>query len=442
MSETRFDELVDEILVTDDAALTQRLRANELEIRRLTAEQAAITTEVRRRRSYLDDGHRSVASYLRAELAYSNRQATQTVRVAQLLDTVPGCGDAFLNGHIGTDQASELARCRANPRVGDQLAESADVLLDAAEHMKFDDFRIVAKRWESLADTDGAEQRAAAGVEHRDATLIDAGGELFLRATGGTALEIAELASVFDSFTEHEFRLDCAERDQLHGPDAPSSLLGRTDKQRRRDALQHIFRAARTAAEAGLVVGPVPTVVNIITSHFDAEHALAADGLVPAPTDLVCPPLPQRRKETASGSPVTDSELVQALIHDRVRSVVMDGTGMPISYGRTRRLFTGPIRDMAKLLGHRCAHPGCSVAAEQCQVDHVEEFATGDGTTSIANAGLECSSHNRFKHRTKLSRIRHSTDRVTTTRADGTQMAPVGRRRVRVTAPTTHTVRP
>ena len=48
---------------------------------------------------------------------------------------------------------------------------------------------------------------------------------------------------------------------------------------------------------------------------------------------------------------------------------------MPISYGRTRRLFTGPIKAMAKLLGHRCSHPGCNIPAEHCQIDHLNEYA-------------------------------------------------------------------
>jgi len=426
-----FSSLVEELIVTDDPALIERLRTNELDARRLAAEQAAITREVERRGLFHDDGHRSVKAFLRANLNWSNSQAASTIKAAALLDTVAGAGNALLNGHIGTAQANELGRLRANPRVGDQLTATTDAattLLDAAEQLKYEDFRIVGLRWETLADTNGAEQRAANNIEHRDATVIDAGGELFMRATGGTALNTAEMVAIFDAFVDHEFQLDCATRDATYGPTAPTSLLERTDKQRRRDALQNIFRAAQAATDAGLTVGPIPTIVNIIASRYDTELALATAGLTPTPTGLTAPPLTQRRKETASGSPISNDELVRSLIHVRVRSVITDNTGMPISYGRTRRLFTGPIRAMAKLLGHRCSHPGCDIPAERCQVDHLDEFANGTGHTSLTNAGLECSSHNRHKHRTKLQRTRITTDHIETTRADGSTMRPTGQR--------------
>ncbi|MFT4773432.1 MAG: hypothetical protein ACI9ME_000728, partial [Ilumatobacter sp.] len=41
-----FTSLVAELIVTDDPALIERLRTNELENRRIAAEQAAITREV------------------------------------------------------------------------------------------------------------------------------------------------------------------------------------------------------------------------------------------------------------------------------------------------------------------------------------------------------------------------------------------------------------
>ncbi len=422
-----FTELVEELIVTDDDALIERLRSNELLARRVAAEQAAIAREIERRNLFLDDGHRSTKSLLRAELAWSNAQAGTGVRLATLCDTVPDAGEALMTGRIGTAQAAELARCRANPRVGDQLGEVAPVLLDAAEQMKFEDFRIVTKRWETLADADGAEQAAAANIENRSASVIEASGELFMRATGGSALEVAELVAIFDAFVEHEFRLDCEQRDKHYGPNAPTALLPRTDAQRRRDALQHIFRAAQLATQAGLEARPIPVMLNIGVSQFDAEHALANNGLTAPPSDLTCPSLVERRKETLSGSPVTDADIVRTALHERVRAVLMDPTGLPVSYGRSRRLFTGPMRDMARLLGHRCSHPGCDIRAENCEIDHVHEYANG-GDTSLVNAGLECSSHNRHKHRAKLTRTRCGTDQTITIRADGTHMQPVGQR--------------
>ena len=82
-----FSSLVAELIVTDDPALIERLRTNELDNRRIAAEQAAITREVERRGLFRDDGHRSVKAFLRANLNWSNSQATNTIKVAALLDT-------------------------------------------------------------------------------------------------------------------------------------------------------------------------------------------------------------------------------------------------------------------------------------------------------------------------------------------------------------------
>ena len=59
-------------------------------------------------------------------------------------------------GTSGSPRSAKLARLAANPRIGDQLAGSESILLDAAKSLEYADFRIITGRWESLADADGA----------------------------------------------------------------------------------------------------------------------------------------------------------------------------------------------------------------------------------------------------------------------------------------------
>ncbi|NND74842.1 MAG: DUF222 domain-containing protein, partial [Ilumatobacter sp.] len=112
-----FAELVERLIDTDDDTLTARLRAVELQQRRLQAEQSALISEVDRRGLHLTDGHRNLGGYLRANLNWSDFQVRTAKKLATLLDTVAGCGDALLAGRIGVAQTAELARLRANPRV-------------------------------------------------------------------------------------------------------------------------------------------------------------------------------------------------------------------------------------------------------------------------------------------------------------------------------------
>ncbi|NND75236.1 MAG: HNH endonuclease [Ilumatobacter sp.] len=420
-----FADLVADLIDTDDAAITTRLRANELEQRRLATEQAALITEAVRRGIDQRDGHRSVKGYLKANLNWSDQQVLAGRRLAALLDTVPCTGDALLAGHIGLAQAGELARIRGNRRCGDRLTEVAEMLLHHAEHLSFKNFRVVTKRWEALADQDGAYDDR---VESRTATVLDVNGELFVNATGGTPIEAAELVAVFDRFVEREFRKDCAERDARCGASAPTALLPRTDAQRRRDAFQQIFRAADSAGAGDARFGPLPITLNVIVSQYDLENALAGAGLGPLPIDLRAPDIADRRRETSTGTPISQADVVAAAIHGRVRRVLLDNRGVITDFGRERRLFTGPLRVAARLMGHSCSHPGCDIASEQCEIDHVAEFVRDRGSTSLANSDLNCRSHNRYKTRAGLTRQRLGTDRFVTRRKDGTAMLPVGRR--------------
>ena len=71
----------------------------------------------------------------------------------------PVVGDALLDGHIGIAQVNELGRARSNRRCGDEIGVVIDQLLDVAEQLPFESLCTVVKRWESIADADGAHGR-------------------------------------------------------------------------------------------------------------------------------------------------------------------------------------------------------------------------------------------------------------------------------------------
>jgi Domain of unknown function (DUF222) len=159
--------VVEELIGVADGELTDRFRALELERRRIDAEMAAIVREGERRAIHTVDGHRTMKHWVRAQINCPLGDAVRLRRLAAALDTVDDLGDALLDGHIGTPQAQELARLRAHPRCGDQLASAAPVLLQHAEHLSFEEFRVVARRWESLADLDVTMTSRPSGAPRR-----------------------------------------------------------------------------------------------------------------------------------------------------------------------------------------------------------------------------------------------------------------------------------
>jgi hypothetical protein len=176
--------------------------------------------------------------------------------------------------------------------------------------LPYESLRTVVKRWEALADADGAHRDAEITNERRTVSLNEIDGGLDLRASGGSALNTAMMKKIFDHFVEAEFHADVAARTALHGDNAPASLLPRTDAQRRFDALVKIFeRAASMPADA---VGP-QLVLNIVTTQERYERELAELGLIDATGGPYIDPFADllhqycESETTASASMVTPS---------------------------------------------------------------------------------------------------------------------------------------
>ncbi len=415
---------VESLAGLDDAELTERFRSLELGMRSAEVEMAAVIAEGKRRAIHTVDGHRSMKGWLRANANWSDHQVMRRLRLAQVVADVPVVGRALAAGHIGVAQTDELARIRSNPRCGARLVESIEVLLDHAEHLSFGDFRVCARRWELLADLDGAHHERELNHDRRTATVIEVDGSLYLNATGGTSVDAAEMKAVFDRFVEAEFQVDVAERTRLHGADAPASLLSRTDAQRRFDAIKMIFRKAVSVPADAVEAVPL---VNYVIDARTFEEGLADHGFIPLPVDLPTLDLSERRCETSTGVVVLPDDVIRAALHGHIRRVLMNSAGVIVAAGRKRRLFTGAAREAAKLMARHCDFPGCAVGAEHAQVDHLDEWVRHQGRTDTTNAGIECNSHNILKHQGYRA-VRDPKGRVIFHRPDGTPMLPVGRR--------------
>jgi hypothetical protein len=413
----------------DDDELTARFRELELELRRREAEMAAVVAEADRRGLPRADGHRGIGNWMRAHANWSGAQVARRRRLARLVATVPGAAAALEEGRIGVAQADELARVRSNPRCGDRLAEDPELVelfVEQCEHLSFDDARTCLRRWESLADLDGAHRDRAANEERRGAHVIADHDGLTISASGGSSVVACEVESIFGHFVELEFRRDLAVRTAAHGPDAPASLLPRTAAQRRHDAFVTMARAAVANPDHAPAV---PLTVNLVADPYTFMSSLADHGLAATPAPDAVPPPTRHRCETAGGAVVAADELVRAALTGHIRRVVTDSAGVVVDAGRKRRLFSGAMRDVARLLARRCQYPGCTVPVRATEIDHLAEWHE-DGHTVLGNAGIGCGAHNRRKHRERWHASRTELGTLEWRRADGSRVAPVGRRRL------------
>lgn len=440
-----FATLLEKFVGFDDAALDAELREIELQHRRLQACRAAVMSVARTRGVNHVDGHRSMAAYVRATTKESNGIASADVRRARVCDRFVEVGDALAAGFIGISQVDVLAATFANRRVGHLLETAIPALLDHAEHLPFNDFKICVSRWEMLADLDGAYADVAADVEHRSAHVVANGTAVDVAATGGDPLTAATMIGIFERFVEDEFRRDVETRREQFGDDAPQHPLPRNAAQRRFDALETIFTTAHAASDTGEAPSPV---VNIVADADTVDEAFTRAGLL-LPSgkqidvddfdsdqiralihDLMVDSAEwaDRRCETTSGVAVHPILVVQAALTGHVRRVVIDSAGVVVNMGHKQRLFTGSPRLAATLLARHCSHLGCQVPAMLCDVDHIDEWSADGGATDQHNADNQCGSHDRFKHRERWRTRRAPNGRSYNIRPDGTVVLPVGER--------------
>ena len=172
MSETMLgvDELVDpggfdvETLEgLDGRELAELFKQLEQVRRRTEGALAAVIGAVDERGVHGRDGHSNVNGWCRALGRWSDTECRDRIRTANLIRSCDRFRDAVLAGEIGVAQAHELGRAFANPRCGSQLVDVAEVMVDNATKLSHHEFRITVRRWEMLADLDGAHQHRRSG---------------------------------------------------------------------------------------------------------------------------------------------------------------------------------------------------------------------------------------------------------------------------------------
>jgi hypothetical protein len=380
-----------------------------------------VVAEAARSGAFRDDGHVTVTNWVQAETNRPRGEAVDEARMAVLTAEEPSVLEQLRTGRVGVAQVREMARVRANPRVGPLTADVVARFLVEAQRLPFHVFRQLVRGWADLVDADGAHDDHEATHRNRRVHLSLVGNTWHLHGEFGAA-QGAALAEILDRFARGEFDADWAAARAEHGDDASPSDLARTDRQRRADAVVEIFRRAAAANPAAK--GPEP-VVNVIVPSDVFEEQLAAM-VEDRPPVFDTTSLRLRLCMTSDGCPLDPADAVAAALVGHVRRVVIGADGTIINFGRRQRLFSGAAREAALMqavldTGRRCLWPGCG-RDHRIQIDHSDEWHHG-GVTDLANAGPLCARHNRFKS-SGYRTWRDPNGVWHTYRPDGTEIAP------------------
>ena len=170
-----FADLLEEVLVAPAADLDARVRANELALRALQAERAALLAATAHAApSAMTVTGRSAATC--GPRPTSLREATRQRTIADACNLVPELGDALAAGRVGEIQIFEIARIASNPRTREFFTRVAPIYVELAEHASHDDLRDEITSFLNLADQDGAFAELCCQIEQRTAAINVVGG--------------------------------------------------------------------------------------------------------------------------------------------------------------------------------------------------------------------------------------------------------------------------
>ena len=417
----RIDELADADIADLDVVLAAAKRKRD----EADLEIAAVTAVVDSRQLFQEHSQSSIKAYLKQQLNCSGPDALRIKRRARLFNQHPEIADVFGDSRIAVGQVDVMASAQQHPRAGAQFAEFAGLFLGQAERLEHDDFADAIKHFVVQADQDGSFSDQKFHEDQRTASVRVDDGAVSVHASGGDPLRSVEMKEIFEQAVAAEAHKDFETRRAEHGDDALAHPMPRSGDQRRFDAIYAIFAASVIAPANGK--RPIP-LVNIVIDPATSLEVLAKYGLIDLEVADVAKVDPtSRRCATSTGVAVHPDVALQAMFAGSVRRVMVDAHDVVINMGRTQRLFTGKARQAAQLLAVRCGFRGCDIAAEFCDVDHVNPWVDG-GETDQANSLPLCGPHDRRKHRQQLRGRRDRHGRIHLIRPDGSVIKPLNAR--------------
>ncbi|MFV0316456.1 MAG: HNH endonuclease, partial [Microthrixaceae bacterium] len=291
-----------------------------------------------------------------------HRVVARDLRVGALLVRFEQLAVALGEAKISIDHVDAVAAV-TNMRVETALLEVQDQIIAYACRHRFSHFKAWLTALVELLDEDGPEP------DHRDHNTAS-------MATDGQSLHL-----VMD----------------LVGADAVVArriIDTECDRQ---------YRAAKTECEtAGIEMPTVQqlrarAVIELLRRGADPDPTsptAVTEAIVTLPVDRDGKPA---RVHTADGEPVDTATAAMLLCDALLQPVGVDPTGVPLNWGRRRRLFTPTQRTALGVRDGGCVFPGCDQPVSRCDAHHQQPWDTG-GATDLVNGALLCRRHHRLEH--------------------------------------------
>jgi hypothetical protein len=318
-------------------------------INRLEAQRARRIAQFDRYNGFGPSGDTSTTSWLRNNCKLSGFSADKQVKFSRQLPELEATQKALEQGEIGIEHALEIARAT------DDLGAGAEgELLQAAGEKDPSELRQTAKEIRHRVDAEGLAREVLEQYRKRKLHLFDLpdgmlGIEGALPTEGGVALKLT-LESLIGT---------------------PPRGDDRSQQQRQADALMELCGRQLDSGTLPSVNGRKPHLTMVMQEQTQRGE----------------PGAPAARLE---GAGAISGETAKRLMCDGSVSVMtVDGKGVALDLGRSRRLASEAQRRVLSARDEHCMAPGCNWPARFCEPHHLDEWALG-GATSVGRMVLLC----------------------------------------------------
>ncbi|MFI0356293.1 DUF222 domain-containing protein [Actinomadura sp. 9N407] len=300
-------------------------------------------------------GYPSAQAWLRSGLGMRDARAKERVLLARHLPRLPEVAERLTGGSLSLGHAAAIVQAVARLD-DDDCAKAQTLLLDMVDD-GFSAGKVAAfgtRIRDVIAERDGTEQApddAARGYRRSWITTTRS-------LDGGRYVKgwlNPEDAAVLDG--------TLSSLAKPAGPDDPRDLAERT-------------AAALTSVLSG---GHRATKVTLIC---DLDTLTGGD-------------IPARLPD---GTPIPAEHARRIALSAGVSPLLLGPGSIPLYLGRRARFASPAQRRVLEALYPTCAVQGCEVPGALCEVDHVDGWALGNGSTDIDRLTLACGWHNRWRH--------------------------------------------
>ena len=301
----------------------------------------------------------------------SSRDAATAVVRAHVVAEVPVIGEMLAAGATTAGHVDALARgFKTAGADRDRFIELTPELVEAAGRLSVGEFSALVRDVARSVVSDGG---LAAFERQRRSTYL----KLWLDSDGMT-----QVRGAFDPVAGAALQgaIDREVERMFHSGDCPAAEAVmpwiEPNENRAARALEKLVGSDRHPDSM------VPRAEVIV--HVDLDSLTGVSGSAPV-------------SRTVFGSEIPVETARRLACEAEIIPIVLDGRGVPLDVGRSRRLATAHQRRALESIYKTCAVPECTVAYHRCQIHHIRYWEDG-GRTDLANMVPLCSRHHHAAH--------------------------------------------